>query len=82
MKGSSTTQQPGVYGTQGNPAPENTPGARVGAVSWTDTSGRFWLYSGLGWIGDSGDANLAALWRGDPGLGPRMSVQPSWPLYE
>ncbi len=38
---------PGVYGTQGAAAPGNMPGSRVDAVSWTDGSGRFWLFGGL-----------------------------------
>jgi hypothetical protein len=39
----------GVYGTQGTPAPNNAPGARVNAASWTDKSGNFWLFGGNGY---------------------------------
>jgi hypothetical protein len=39
---------PGVYGTQGIPDPDNIPGARVDAVSWTDQLGNFWLFGGEG----------------------------------
>lgn len=39
---------PGVYGTLGTPAPGNTPGARMGASSWTDRSGNLWLFGGEG----------------------------------
>lgn len=35
-----------VYGTQGVPAPGNTPGARLNSATWTDNSGNFWLFSG------------------------------------
>jgi len=37
-----------VYGTQGAPAVGNVPGARAGAVSWTDGGGNFWLFGGSG----------------------------------
>jgi Chitobiase/beta-hexosaminidase C-terminal domain/Kelch motif/Galactose oxidase, central domain len=40
----------GVYGTQGVPAPNNTPGERTGALSWTDHDGNFWLFGGEGYI--------------------------------
>lgn len=45
--GSNLANQPGVYGTQGTPAPGNVPGARKGAVTWVDSSGDFWLFGGL-----------------------------------
>jgi hypothetical protein len=38
--------QPGVYGTLGVPAATNVPGGRDSAVSWTDSSGNFWLFGG------------------------------------
>ena len=44
--GTNYSNQPGVYGTQGQPSPQNTPGARMGAASWTDTQGNFWLLDG------------------------------------
>jgi hypothetical protein len=40
--------QPGVYGTLGAPAAGNIPGGRSDASSWTDSSGNFWLFGGLG----------------------------------
>lgn len=36
-----------VYGALGVPAPENTPGAHIYAVAWTDQNGNFWLFGGL-----------------------------------
>jgi len=39
---------PGVYGTQGTPASGNIPGARRGAVGWTDASGNLWMFGGSG----------------------------------
>src|SRR5690349_15290821 len=40
--------QPGVYGTQGTPAPANTPGSRAGSASSTDSQGNLWLFGGSG----------------------------------
>ena len=47
MGGSDIANQSGIYGTQGDPAPGNVPGARWGAVSWTDATGNFWLFGGF-----------------------------------
>lgn len=46
VNGSKTGDQHGIYGTQGVSAAANTPGARDGAVSWTDINGNFWLFGG------------------------------------
>ena len=46
FSGADRPDQEGRYGTQGLPAPDNVPGARFGAVSWTDSSGRLWLFGG------------------------------------
>jgi N-acetylneuraminic acid mutarotase len=56
----------GVYGTRGEPGKANTPGARTGAVSWTDKNGNFWLFGGGGYdaMGHVGDLN--DLWRYSP----------------
>ncbi|HMU45159.1 MAG TPA: kelch repeat-containing protein [Chitinophagaceae bacterium] len=48
MSGDSVREQYGVYGTKGVPSINNKPGARSGAVSWTDSSGYFWLFGGYG----------------------------------
>jgi type IX secretion system substrate protein/galactose oxidase-like protein len=48
MKGPNITNQAGVYGIQGIPAPANNPGARWECgISWTDTAGDLWLFGGL-----------------------------------
>jgi Kelch motif/Galactose oxidase, central domain len=44
--GSQTTGAAGIYGTEGAASAGNMPGARVGASSWTDGSGNFWLFGG------------------------------------
>lgn len=46
--GTNEQYQPGVYGTQGVPAASNIPGSRIGAVTWTDRNGDFWLFGGGG----------------------------------
>jgi N-acetylneuraminic acid mutarotase len=46
MGGSSSANQPGVYGTLGTPAPGNIPGGRGRGAYWTDSGGHLWLFSG------------------------------------
>ncbi len=66
MKGPSTFNSPGVYGTKGIPSPNNYPGARsFGGVSWVDTSGNFWMYGGWGYAA-GGFGMLSDLWKYDP----------------
>jgi hypothetical protein len=48
MGGSKTANSIGIYGTLGSAAASNVPGARSGAVSWTDGAGNFWLFGGSG----------------------------------
>jgi hypothetical protein len=48
VSGSDKPSQGGTYGTPGVGAPGNVPGARYGAVSWTDSSGDLWLFGGYG----------------------------------
>lgn len=74
MGGSNTGDQPGTYGTQGVAAPGNVPGSRASATGWTDKSGNFWLFGGIGYasIGPGGTnsaslplGNLNDLWKYD-----------------
>jgi len=46
VSGSNVINQTGVYGTKGVPDPNNIPGARIGAISWIDSSGNLWLFGG------------------------------------
>jgi len=46
MKGSGLPNDAGNYGAQGITSPTNNPPARSGAVSWTDSQGNFWMFSG------------------------------------
>lgn len=74
MKGDTTVQplndpsQPpaAIYGTFETPAPGNTPGGRLGTVSWTDQSGNFWLFGGSGHDADGVLGYLNDLWELNP----------------
>lgn len=68
VKGSKASNQPGVYGTRGVPAPENTPGARTEAQTWSTPDGRLWLYGGNGYGASvtTQTGIMADLWRYDP----------------
>lgn len=62
MGGSSTADQPGIYGTEGVPSAANVPGGRIWACSATDTSGNFWLFGGYGWGSGSQAGSLNDFW--------------------
>ncbi len=51
ISGGDSTEQPGVYGVQGVPGSNNTPGGRSNAVSWTRGHGDLWLFGGEGYGG-------------------------------
>jgi len=46
VNGSNLSNQNGIYGIQGIPSGDNTPGARYGAVGWIDNAGNLWLFGG------------------------------------
>jgi len=50
--GPNVTNQTGSYGILGTASSTNIPGARDGAVSWTDTAGHFWLLGGEDTVGN------------------------------
>lgn len=64
MGGSSgtTDSKPGVYGALGTASPNNVPGARHNAVTWTDTQGNFWLFGGIGIDSTGAQGDLNDLW--------------------
>jgi N-acetylneuraminic acid mutarotase len=66
---SSFVGQPGVYGTLGIAAPANIPGGRQEAVSWSDASGKLWLFGGVGEDSTGTGGTLNDLWEFDPKLG-------------
>jgi len=63
VSGSSTSDALGVYATQGSAAAANVPGARIGAVSWTDSSGNLWLFGGQGYDSGGTLGYLNDLWQ-------------------
>jgi len=64
VSGSNTSMASGVYGTQGVPSTGNVPGARTGAVTWSDSSGNLWLFGGNG-----AGSVLNDLWEFNPTAG-------------
>jgi N-acetylneuraminic acid mutarotase len=58
--------QPGVYGKLGAPAAGNSPGSRYAALTWTGSSGNFWLFGGVGFDGKGNYGDLNDLWELDP----------------
>ena len=65
VSGSNVANASSVYGTLETAAATNVPGARAGSVSWTDSSGKLWLFGGSG---NTATANgyLNDLWQFDP----------------
>lgn len=63
MGGTNAINQPGVYGSLGTAAPANIPGARFFASAWTDTSGNFWLFGGVGFDSAGQWGELNDLWK-------------------
>jgi hypothetical protein len=54
---------PGVYGVEGTAAAANLPGGRAQATTWTDTSGNFWLFGGVGFDSTTQAGSLNDLWK-------------------
>jgi hypothetical protein len=72
--------QPGVYGTEGTPAPGNHPGARYSASGWMDASGNLWIFGGIGYgAWDYNVGGLNDLWKYSRGQWTWMSGQNSSP---
>ena len=66
MKGDSTStnqySSTAFYGIQGIASASNYPGARTNSISWTDTSGNFWLFGGY-FLGSGIESFLNDLWK-------------------
>ncbi len=67
--GSEMRDAAGIYGTQGTPDPSNAPGAREGALSWVDSSGKLWLFGGFGYDSRGFYRVLNDLWKYNPTTG-------------
>jgi N-acetylneuraminic acid mutarotase len=83
---------PGVYGSEGQPAQTNAPGGRTDGHAWTDSQGNLWLFGGFGTdssgaVGDLNDLwefNLTSkewVWQGGPDKLPtQCSPNPTGPF--
>ncbi len=69
MGGSSTANQVGIYGTEGTASADNVPGSRAAPTSWTDASGNFWLFGGVGYDSQGNEGELNDLWKYTPSTG-------------
>jgi N-acetylneuraminic acid mutarotase len=65
ISGSSKMNQTGIYGTQGVTVSTNIPGARYGAVSFTDSHDNLWLFGGYGYDSAGTVGYLNDLWKYD-----------------
>lgn len=64
--GGNAVNQSGVYGQLGTAAAGNIPGGRDSAVNWTDNSGNFWLFGGIGYDAKGNSGELNDLWEFSP----------------
>lgn len=62
VAGSNQASQSGTYGMLGTTAAGNTPGGRNAPAAWTDVSGNFWVFGGLGFDASGTSGNLNDLW--------------------
>lgn len=68
--GSTASNAPAVYGTEGAAAAANMPGGRGGFAKWTDASGNLWLFGGAAWdTATSSEGDLNDLWEYSPSSG-------------
>ncbi len=65
LHGANTNNPWANYGTQAVASATNVPGGRFASGMWTDASGQFWLFGGLGWDDSGNLANLNDLWKYD-----------------
>lgn len=67
INGDNQPSQTSITGTQGVSHPQNKPGSRWGASSFTDTEGNFWLFGGGGYsTSPSTPGRLNDLWKYSP----------------
>ncbi len=83
VHGSLLSNEEGVYGTQGVPAPENTPGWRLGARGLTDAFGNVYFFGGHG-RGEFTMGLMSDLWRQEfvPSPVPAANLTGAWGLVE
>lgn len=64
--GSNTSAESGSYGAEGTPSSSNVPGGREYSAGWTDSTGKFWLFGGIGYDSAGVLCYLNDLWQFDP----------------
>jgi N-acetylneuraminic acid mutarotase len=64
--GLNTVDASGAYGVQGAASAGNVPGARQEASAWTHSSGKFWLFGGVGYDSTGAAGYLNDLWQYSP----------------
>jgi N-acetylneuraminic acid mutarotase len=70
VSGNNTTNNKGIYGTQGLAAAANVPGSRNGQSAWIDASGNFWIFGGMGYDKNGTVVDrLNDLWKYNPTTG-------------
>ena len=62
VSGGDADNATGIYGTKGNAAAGNIPGARYSASAWIDSSGNLWLFGGFGYAAAGTAGELGDLW--------------------
>jgi len=65
MEGEKNADTKGNYGIMGVAAATNSPGSRMGACTWKDKQGNFWLFGGNG-FSESSSGLLNDLWKYNP----------------
>ncbi len=65
VSGDTAGSQWGIYGTKGVASPDNVPGSRSAAASWSDDNGGLWLFGGWGPDAEGHWGHLNDLWRFD-----------------
>ena len=63
VSGANTIDSYAVYGTKGQAASDNIPGARFGGVSWVDNNNNLWLFGGFGNVENGVAGALNDLWK-------------------
>ncbi len=66
MGGSNQNNGSGTFGTLGTASASNVPSARFAPVTFTDSSGNFWLMGGIGYDSAGGSGFLNDLWELNP----------------
>ena len=66
IRGSKSVNDIGNYGVKAVSSLNNQPGSRIGACSWTDALGNFYLFGGYGYATTGIPGRLNDLWKYDP----------------